>query len=307
MASDQMQLDLDQLRDCFAEANRERDQLEESIERSLENIQALQQRLCQWHTELRDSTDELENQRDRIAREAERATQQDQARAAEIARLERELVETRQAVTEHAVTDEQIEKLNLQQKEEVRRLREECEKLETLRLNTETELEAERRNSNDLRAALESAHEGVAKELEQRLQKINEELAQTKGNLDERTVAIRNLEQERTALETELEMVRTRAAELTEALDQERKQMAQDRAEWSSELKQLRRLLERQARLATNPVAPGERPVQRANEGDSEPAGNGVQAPRRNDPVVGSVLAQFDRIRQQRLASRASS
>jgi chromosome segregation ATPase len=307
MASDVMQLDLDQLRDCFAEANRERDQLEDSIERSLGNIQALQQRLCQWHGELRDSSEELEGHRDLLAREAEKAAQQEQARSAEISRLEKELDATRQALTEHSASDEQIEKLNVQQQDEVRRLREECEKLETLRQKTEEELLAERQTSLDLRAALESAHEGVAKELEERLKQINSELAQTRGNLDERLEAVRGLEQERTALETELEMVRSRAAELTETLDQERKQMAQDRAEWSSELKQLRRLLERQARLATTPVPPGERQVQRAPDADVEHTGNGVQAPRRSDPVVGSVLAQFDRIRQQRLAARAAN
>ena len=57
------------------------------------------------------------------------------------------------------------------------------------------------------------------------------------------------LQQERAALEAELEVVRNRAAELAETAADERRRGAEERAEWSGELKQLRRALEKQAQL----------------------------------------------------------
>jgi chromosome segregation ATPase len=307
MVSDLMQLDLEQLRNCFAEARSERDQLEESIERSLENIQALQRRLCHWQIELCDSRDELKGEQARLAREAEEARRREQAQSAEINRLEQELAGARDALSRQTSTEEQFETLNQQQQDEMRRLREEYDKLKHLQNETLQELSAERQTSHDLRAALEAAHEGITVELEARLKVINDELASTRGDLNQRNEVVHGLEQERTALETELELVRARAAELTDALDRERKQMAEDRAEWSSELKQLRRLLERQARLTANPSAIVDLHAAPAAEADDIRPINGSKTPRRDDPVVGSVLAQFDRIRQQRVAARAAN
>ena len=306
MASETMQLDLDQLRNCFAEARDEREQLESSIERSLENIQALQRRLCHWHIELCDSREGLEEQRARIAKEAEESARQENDQSAEIRRLEQELADAKDALSRRSASDEEIESLNKKQQEEMRRLREECEKLKQDRHQTLQELEAQRQTADELRTALEATQEGITEELEKRLTAINQELSQTRGTLDERNETLHGLEQERAALETELEMVRTRAAELTETLDKERRQMAEDRAEWSGELKQLRRLLERQARLAATPLANAD--AQATHEvADLEPVSNGSKGPRRDDPVVGSVLAQFDRIRQQRIATRAAN
>lgn len=306
MASESMQLDLDQLRNCFAEARDEREQLEASIERSLEHIHALQRRMCHWHIELCDSREELENERARIARQAEQASEQQSDQTGEIRRLEQELAEARDALSRRSATDEELESQGVQQQEETRRLREECEKLKQDRQEALRELEAQARTAEELRTALEATQEGITEELEKRLASINDELAQTRAQADERNEALHGLEQERASLETELEMVRTRAAELTETLDKERRQMAEDRAEWSGELKQLRRLLERQARLAANPLANADAQHMHAAP-DDEPVGNGSKTPRRDDPVVGSVLAQFDRIRQQRLATRAAN
>jgi chromosome segregation ATPase len=306
MTSESMQLDLDQLRNCFAEAWEERDQLERSIERSLENIQSLQEKLHQWHTELNDDREELESERERLAREANQVNERQAAQSANVHRLEQELSDVRGALARQAATDEQSETRSLEQQNELRRLREECEKLTTQCNEAQQALEAERVTSQDLRIALETAHEGITGELEARLESINQELARTRGCLDQRNEAVHGLQQERTALETELEMVRARAAELTDALEKERKQMAEDRAEWSGELKQLRRLLERQARLSATPLANSHVQTTPAAASETQVHG-GSKSPRRDDPVVGSVLAQFDRIRQQRIAARAAS
>lgn len=306
MASESMQLDLEQLRNCFADARTERDQLEQSMERSLANIQALQRRLCQWHIDLCDSREELENERALLAREMQQGPRQLEAQAAEISRLERELAEAREAMAQQVADGEGDAGRHQELLDEMRRLREECDKLRQEQNDAHQALEAEKQTSQELRTALEAAHEGINAELEARLEAINNELAQTRGSLDQRNEVVHGLEQERAALETELEMVRARAAELTESLDQERRKMAEDRAEWSTELKQLRRLLERQARLSTTQPAAADISSSHHTPPDSQAAPDGSKSPRMDDPVVGSVLAQFDRIRQQRGTARAA-
>ena len=105
--------------------------------------------------------------------------------------------------------------------------------------------------------------------------------------------------EDRAALEAELEMVRGRAAELYDILAQERRTTAEQRVEATNELKQLRRIVERQAELL------GERPQSTTNtvtvarettvEGfDDEPSEDTPSA----DPVINSVMAQFAKLQK---------
>lgn len=104
------------------------------------------------------------------------------------------------------------------------------------------------------------------------------------------------LEKERAALEAELEAVRHRAVELAETAAAERQRVAEERAEWAGEIKQLRRMLERQAAAA----APGGRHDDAALR-STAPAGATVQS----DPMLDSVMAQFDML-QRDIARRRS-
>jgi chromosome segregation ATPase len=110
------------------------------------------------------------------------------------------------------------------------------------------------------------------------------------------------VEEERRTLELELESVRQRAAEMAENLVEQKRQMAEDRAQWNTELRQLRRLLERQAELLAErthvPLAPAASPL---------PALAPAAAARGGpvDPVIGDVMAQFERLQQDRQKRRA--
>ncbi len=107
------------------------------------------------------------------------------------------------------------------------------------------------------------------------------------------------IEQERAVLERELEAVRSRAAELSEMLAGHQRQMAEERSQWSDELKRMRRLLEvmsqRQSAQQTAAEYRLAEPVAAAPAA-AAPAASG-------DPVLGSVLAQFE-ILQRDLARR---
>ncbi len=101
--------------------------------------------------------------------------------------------------------------------------------------------------------------------------------------------------QERAVLETELDAVRTRAAELADALEDDRQRAASERKDWATELHQMRQLLQT---LSDRPPA--------AVNGSSVPvhtAPEPAEADDSQDPVLDSVMAQFE-ILQKDLARR---
>lgn len=114
----------------------------------------------------------------------------------------------------------------------------------------------------------------------------------------------------REQLEAELDALRLRGAELSEALNEQKRLTAAERDQWSEELRQLRRALERQTeflsqRLASNgQVAATEPP-----EGPPSKSGNGrpPAGTRPNDAVVGTVLEQFEQLQKNKVRKLASS
>lgn len=108
------------------------------------------------------------------------------------------------------------------------------------------------------------------------------------------------LARERLELEMELDLLRARAAELQEAVQQQKLEISGQRTEISAELHELRRLAELQAKLfaereAAAPVAvaspplPTASPVAIAAPGEAQPGA---------DPVVNSVMAQFAKLQK---------
>ena len=100
---------------------------------------------------------------------------------------------------------------------------------------------------------------------------------------------------QRAALETELDAVRNRAAELSDALEDERQRASGDRKDWAGEMRQMRQLLqtlsERPAVTAPAAAAPAPAAEQPVEQQDAQ------------DPVLDSVMAQFE-ILQKDLARR---
>ena len=103
------------------------------------------------------------------------------------------------------------------------------------------------------------------------------------------------LERERPELEAELELVRTRAAELQETVNNQRRELTEQRAEFASELRLLRELVEQNADRFARPADDhGELVLagssSRGSHAESE------EAPA--DPVISSVMAQFARLQK---------
>jgi chromosome segregation ATPase len=165
--------------------------------------------------------------------------------------------------------------------------------------HTRAELAEARRELERLRNGLDHGADPAQAQPDQKAQEQLQVLQQERAQLD----------QERVVLETELDMVRNRAAETAEALAQQQRQMADERQQWAQELKRMRRLLEGLAGRALDhpPAARPQRTMvePRRTNGTSpdEPC-----APRANgDPVLGSVMAQFEMLQKDIVRRRRES
>jgi len=151
--------------------------------------------------------------------------------------------------------------------------------------------------------------------LDAELSAANETLRAKLGEIDE----------ERHQLEEELENVRTHSANLAQVIEEQKRQMAEESAGWTAELRQLRRILDKQATWISQqrenssqqysdleaqqfavptddpsgapPILPI-RTAQTSNRPIEQPAamratGTAGQSGR-HDPVLGSVLSQFE-------------
>jgi len=116
-------------------------------------------------------------------------------------------------------------------------------------------------------------------------------------------------DQERVVLESELDMVRNRAAELAETLARQQQQVADERQQWTQELKRMRRLLETLSSHGIEHPAAVEAP--RTHVAPHRPPGKSVDEPaaarQSGDPVLGSVMAQFEMLQKDIVRRRKES
>jgi chromosome segregation ATPase len=101
---------------------------------------------------------------------------------------------------------------------------------------------------------------------------------------------LERFQRERIELESELELVRTRATELQEVVNQQRRELVEQRADITTELRLLRELVEQRPAHTAEAYEPDEDALIAASRGESLEA-----AP---DPVVSSVMAQFARLQK---------
>jgi septal ring factor EnvC (AmiA/AmiB activator) len=155
----------------------------------------------------------------------------------------------------------------------------------------------------DLHHSLEQERTQVAAERQQLAREREQVPANEAQEYPALQAKVSELEQERSTLEEELESVRSRAVELSETVAAQKREMAEENARWSAELRQLRRTLEKQAAWITQQTEnnanwdESSQPTQSVRGPDqrTHPTAfpNGAPA-RAADPVVGSILSQFE-------------
>jgi chromosome segregation ATPase len=129
-----------------------------------------------------------------------------------------------------------------------------------------------------------------------------------------RTEELRTLDNRRAEAQTELELARARERELRAALDEQKRSVDDERSQWADELKHLREVIERQldapaveeAIAAVELPAPlPQAPPAAAAPTNKTPSG-GTQSQPRDNPLLGSIVEQFGKLRQQRAVERQS-
>jgi chromosome segregation ATPase len=188
----------------------------------------------------------------------------------------------------------------------------------TLRSQLVEQLRAELQSRTESLRLLERAEVEVRAELaaaERELSSAQTQLTDLPQQIAQLREQLHAIELERCSLEVELEALRVRAAELTDQLVELKRESADERAEWSGELKQLRRSLERQAELFADRLTSHARSSQ--DTVPAVPTGNAPAAPpaaskelppevhaAASDAVLGSVISQFEALQKDRQRRR---
>ncbi|MFV2067670.1 MAG: hypothetical protein ACC645_11895 [Pirellulales bacterium] len=295
MSTSNMTLDLGPVKSFFSELQSQHTEMEEYLGDSLRELQALRADLDTFEQELQVRTCELEQSR----RELEEAT--------ESASLDAEKQHAQELAALQANYDTAIEEIGRLEASRgdagdvAGALKNRIEELSEERDRACADLERSETRSSELESKVElllqqEGGEGVVTaELDDARNRLEEVLQVSKDQKDQ----IERLGQERDELENELDTVRARAAELNDALAQIKRESVEERAEWSAELKQMRHVLERQAELLTS--APRQPAAARISASRSHENGS----KKAHDPVLGSVMAQFEKIRQERAELRS--
>lgn len=164
------------------------------------------------------------------------------------------------------------------------------------------QLAEERDELREMRIAIERDREFNGAEQE-RMEQENKELSDARQQIASltavllaRTEELRALDHQRGDANTELNMARARERELAAALEAQQMSFSTERQQLEKELANLRQQLERGVNLVSN------RAAHRDEKGTVSPSRGESQ--RSASPVLGSVMEQFSKLRQQRSMNR---
>jgi DNA repair exonuclease SbcCD ATPase subunit len=155
-----------------------------------------------------------------------------------------------------------------------------------------SELGEMRRQLAETQAQLGDARQALSSAIERAATAAAQAAPAGASGAGEETIArIATIERERVELESELELVRTRATELQEVVNQQRRELVEQRADITTELRLLRELVEQHKHIRIEEPAEEEPALVGA-------AGRGDSLASPPDPVVSSVMAQFARLQK---------
>jgi chromosome segregation ATPase len=164
------------------------------------------------------------------------------------------------------------------------------------------ELAREREELREMRAALErervaaGSHHDQWEQYNQELIDAREKVTSLTSALLARTEELRELDRERGDTQTELALVRARERELTAALTTQQQTSEAQKRQWESELAQLRLEL---GRASEHSAVSDHYHAEPSRIGHAKPEPRATAS-----PVLGSVMEQFGKLRQQRSMNR---
>lgn len=175
------------------------------------------------------------------------------------------------------------------------------------------ELQTAREQFERDRVSAEKKHSEASAATLTELHAAREKITALTTLLLSRTEELRTLDNRRAEAQTELELARAREREIKAALDDHKRSVDHERSQWAEELRHLREVVERQleAPAVEEAIAAVELPVPPAPQAAPAPAAStnktpssGGAQPSRDNPLLGSIVEQFGKLRQQRAVER---
>jgi chromosome segregation ATPase len=146
----------------------------------------------------------------------------------------------------------------------------------------------------------QTGHEHNSAEPGSELADAREKISTLSASLLARTEELRQTDERRSQLASELEMGQVREKELVAALEEQKRSLEQERAHRAEELRNLEKL--------THSAGDGAQSTSEdsltALEQSGRPAGNTGQQQINENPVLGSIVEQFGKLRKQRAMDR---
>jgi chromosome segregation ATPase len=301
------------------------------LNRERESLRAAQADVDRNSAELRAAHDLIEHDRSELSAARDQLKLDQEAMDAARAELERDLIGLHAALAEVKRDRNELEAARTQferdrgetktelaqferERNELRSAKDQLEsdwnELRGARGKIEQERDELRASRNQLerdRAATDKGQFEASATLTADLNAARDKIGALTTSLLSRTEELRTLDNRRSEVVTELELARAREKELKAALDEHKRTAEQERVHWTEELRHLRELLER--RVETNTVE--ERVVSAAEQPalvvPLQSTLSGANATPRKNPVLGSIVEQFDMLRQQRASDRHSA
>jgi septal ring factor EnvC (AmiA/AmiB activator) len=143
-----------------------------------------------------------------------------------------------------------------------------------------------------------TGHEDAPAEPGSELAEAREKISALSASLLTRTEELRQMDERRSQLASELEMNQAREKELVAALEEQKRSLEQERAHRAEELRNLERL----TGSADAAAQPDSDKAIASLEQSGRPAGNNGQV--NENPVLGSIVEQFGKLRKQRAMDR---
>ncbi len=255
-----------------------------------EELRGEAERIESQRREMEAAQEALQQRHEQFAAEQTTARQELEAAQAQLQREREAFAEQIKVASQGDADAGQVHLQWEQSQRELGELKEQLVEVTTQRDRLATELEAVRGETGRMTV---SAHELTETRAE--LDTVREQLARTSSQDGANDSVLRGqlheMERECVDLENDLEQVRNRAAEMAETAEKEKRMASQERVEWAGELKEMRRLLEHQSTLAEQrQAAPLSVP-----EHVTSAAAAAV-----SDPVLDSVMAQFEMLQKDR-------
>jgi hypothetical protein len=158
------------------------------------------------------------------------------------------------------------------------------------------------------RAAVEKSSGEATAAVVTELNSLRDQVNTLTASLLNRTDELRTLDTRRAELATDLDLSSARERELRAALDEQKRSADEECAHWKEEARQLRELLGRRVETPVvehkaAPALPQQPPV----SAPQPTSGGSAHVIPRETPVLGSIVQQFDKLRQQRASDRSAN